>query len=358
MMRRTVLAAWLSVAALGAARAAPSGLQVQADALAARGFTGEFIVARWDGQQGRTLLSRRYGLPGAEPRWRWASVSKQVAAVLAMQAQQRGLLSLDDPVRRHWPEWAGPADVTLRQLLLHTSGLPNPDATPASRDGMPGFYRRGGPVAQEAAGFCAGPALAPAGHGFSYNNCDTLVLAEVLARVEHQPYSALVQGLAKRIGARTLRLVEGDEGPTPLPADAPQPRLARFGAAGALQGQASDLVAFDLALVSGRLLDEVSRAELWRGDPKLGYVAPGAWAFTARLRGCAAPVELVERRGDVGGVQVRNLLAPRQGVALVLFTPDAEREFGELWQGRGLMFDLASAAVCGAALEASGAEPR
>ena len=336
------LAALLCIAGAGA-----SPLQTQADALATRGFVGEFIVARWDGQQSRTLLTRRYGQPGPAPVWRWASVSKQVAAVLALQAQQRGLLALDDPVRRHWPGWPGPADVTLRQLLLHTSGLPNPDSSPASQDGMPGFYRRGGPVAEDAAVFCAGPALAPAGQGFSYNNCDTRVLAEVLARVEKQPYAALVQTLAKRIGARTLRLVAADEGPTPLPASAPQPRLARFGAAGALQGRASDLVAFDLALISGQLLNDASRAELWRGDPKLGYVAPGAWAFTTRLRGCAQPVDLVERRGDVGGVQVRNLLAPRQGVALVLFTPDAEREFGELWQGKGLLFDLASAAVCG-----------
>ena len=339
---------YLALAALAwATGAGASPLQAQADALAADGFVGEFIVARWDGRQARTLQTRRYGPLGAEPVWRWASVSKQVAAVLTLQAQQRGLLALDDTVRRHWSEWPGPADVTLRQLLLHTSGLPNPDATPASQDGMPGFYRQGRPVAEDAAGFCAGPALAPAGQGFSYNNCDTLVLAEVLSRVERQPYATLVQALAHRIGARTLRLIVGDEGPTPLPADAAQPRLARFGAAGALQGRASDLVAFDLALLSGQLLDNASRAELWRGDPKLGYVAPGAWAFTARLRGCPKPVDLVERRGDVGGVQVRNLLAPGEGIALVLFTTDATREFGELWQGRGLLFDLASAAICG-----------
>ena len=333
--------------------AAPAALALQAQvrALQAQGFVGELQVARWQDGRAQAVRSQRFGLPGPAPVWRWASVSKQIAAALTLSAQQRGRLRLDDTVRQHWPDWPGPAGVTLRQLLLHTSGLPNPDETPAGRDEVPGFYRRGGPPSLEAAGYCSAlppaPAALPPGERFRYNNCDTLVLAEVLARAEGRPYPALIRSLAGQLGLRSLRLVAGDEGPTPLPAGTPQPRLARFGAAAALQGTAADLIAWDLALLSGRLLDEAARRELWTGNPQLGYVAPGAWAFPAQLRGCSTAVDLVERRGDVGGVQVRNLLAPKLGVALVLFTTDAEREFGEIWQGKGLMFDLASAAVCG-----------
>ena len=89
-----------------------------------------------------------------------------------------------------------------------------------------------------------------------------------------------------------------------------------------------------------------SAETLWRGEPSLGYVALGAWGFTAPLDGCAEPVRLVERRGIVDGVQTRNLLAPDLGRALILFTPDAGQEFGEIWQGEGLTHDLAAAALC------------
>ncbi|HEX2166797.1 MAG TPA: glycoside hydrolase family 3 N-terminal domain-containing protein, partial [Longimicrobiales bacterium] len=56
-----------------------------------------------------------------------ASVTKVVATTTAlMMLMDEGLLSLDDPVSQHIPEWGGsPAKerVTLRNLVLHNSGL-------------------------------------------------------------------------------------------------------------------------------------------------------------------------------------------------------------------------------------------
>jgi hypothetical protein len=86
---------------------------------------------------------------------------------------------------------------------------------------------------------------------------------------------------------------------------------------------------------------------MWTGEPRQGFVAPGAWAYPAELPGCAAPVALVERRGAVPGVQVRNLLVPARGVALIVFTPSEGFDFGEVWQGRGFTHALLAAALCG-----------
>ena len=54
------------------------------------------------------------------------SVTKAFAAVSVLQAVDRGLLSLDQPVADHWPEFAaqGKDSVTLRHLLAHQAGLP------------------------------------------------------------------------------------------------------------------------------------------------------------------------------------------------------------------------------------------
>ncbi len=56
-----------------------------------------------------------------------ASLTKVIATTtLAMRAVDAGLLALDEPVRRRFGEWRGTdrEQVTLRDLLAHTSGLP------------------------------------------------------------------------------------------------------------------------------------------------------------------------------------------------------------------------------------------
>ena len=92
--------------------------------------------------------------------WRWASVTKQVTAALVMQQVDSGRIALDEPVTRYLPDFAGPTGsaVTVRRLLQHTSGLPNPDDTPRGGDGFPEFYLGRGPRTGNAAaarGYCA-----------------------------------------------------------------------------------------------------------------------------------------------------------------------------------------------------------
>ncbi len=73
-----------------------------------------------------------------------------------------------------------------------------------------------------------------------------------------------------------------------------------------------------------------------------------AGVFPAALKHCAQKVALVERRGDIGGVQVRNIMAPELGRVLIVFTNSAAVDFGEIWQGSGFSYDLLDAAFCSA----------
>jgi CubicO group peptidase (beta-lactamase class C family) len=54
------------------------------------------------------------------------SASKPMVALCVHLLAERGELSLDDPVARYWPAFAqrGKADITIRQVLQHRSGLP------------------------------------------------------------------------------------------------------------------------------------------------------------------------------------------------------------------------------------------
>src|SRR3954449_2427188 len=53
------------------------------------------------------------------------SVTKPIAAFCVLVLADRGLLDLDDPVARHWPEFAqaGKEHVTVRHVLSHQAGL-------------------------------------------------------------------------------------------------------------------------------------------------------------------------------------------------------------------------------------------
>jgi beta-N-acetylhexosaminidase len=78
---------------------------------------------------GYGTLDRRpgFGVVTDSTLYDMASITKVVATTTAvMMLVDDGVLSLDDPVRKHLPEWRGSEAkqrVTLRNLLLHNSGL-------------------------------------------------------------------------------------------------------------------------------------------------------------------------------------------------------------------------------------------
>lgn len=346
---RRLIAALLLLAAPATAQDVPSRAE---QSLRGNGFAGVFAVSENGARvAGGAIGEAAPGRPFAyEMVFPWASVTKQAVAVMVMQDVEDGRIALDAPASRYMRELAeGPRSPTVRELLQHRSGLRNPEDAPRDASGWPSFYT-GGPTGIE---WCLGARGSPGGN-WRYNNCDYLILGGIMERVNRRPFADL---FAERIAGPIGGEVRFVGAPVGLDADtvwaggpdvAALERLARFGSAGGLIGTAEDMLAFDRALLSGALLTDRARAELWRGDPKLGYQALGQWSFDAPLKGCAGPVRIVERRGAIGEFQVRNFIAPDQGVSAVLLTNRAEGkyDFGEIWQGRGVSHDFLASVLC------------
>lgn len=312
---------------------------------------GEIIVSRFDriGYQGRWGTA----IAAARGKWRWASVTKQVIATLVMQEVAAGRIDLDTPVARYLPGFrsANAARVTVRQLLRHQSGLPNPDDTAASPEAIPAYDTRGFTGSRDPlTGYCAGPVKRAPGGNWEYNNCDYVVAGALLEAVTGQTWQRLVR--ARLSGPLTMTATGAfpTNTPTVVGTEAGRPDsaydLAAFGAAAGLYGSARDLWRFDRALMKGKLIPDAARAQMWDGQPELGSIALGQWVFTAPLKGCRDPARIVERRGQIGGVQVRNFILPEWNAVVIVFADRAEQEFGEVWQGKGFSYDLLSAAVC------------
>jgi D-alanyl-D-alanine carboxypeptidase len=317
-------------------------------------FEGDIVVGK--GNEIAEAVLRRPGvldLNGSKDTWRWASVTKQVIATIVMQEVAAGHIDLDKPVSTYLPKFKSPnaAMISVRHLLRRQTGLPNPDETLAGKDGVPAYYASADAASHNPlTGYCAGPVKGPPGENWSYNNCDYIVAGALLQAVTRMKWQALVKSrIAKPLGLKSLGAfptktvtVSGQVG------GKAEGRYAfkSFDAAASLYGTAADLWRFDRALMTGKLLPNAQRAEMWDGQADLGYIALGQWVFEAQLSGCAKPARIVERRGAIGGVQVRNFILPASDVAVIAFTNRDDFDFGEIWQGKGFSHELLSAAAC------------
>jgi len=86
-------------------------------------------------EHNKTVFNKAYGMMGAEAgrpvaaradtKYRIGSISKTYTAVMIMQLLEEKKLSLDDTLAKYFKEIPNAGKITLKQLLLHQSGLYN-----------------------------------------------------------------------------------------------------------------------------------------------------------------------------------------------------------------------------------------
>jgi D-alanyl-D-alanine carboxypeptidase len=137
----------------------------------------------WADLAGRTPMARATTLMAY-------SMSKTITAAAVLQLVAARAVGLDDPVDRYAPTPYG-RDITVRQLLAHLSGIPNPIPLrwvhPAAQHER--FDERRALGAEMA----AHPRLAfPPGTRFRYSNLGYWLLGEVVAVAAHQRFETYV----------------------------------------------------------------------------------------------------------------------------------------------------------------------
>ncbi|GAA6621677.1 serine hydrolase [Scytonema sp. NUACC26] len=97
--------------------------------LANRYFMGSVLVTR----AGEVLLSAGYGMANLEhnvpntpqTKFRLGSITKQFTAAAILQLQEQGLLEMHQKISTYLPDYPNGEQITIHQLLNHTSGIPN-----------------------------------------------------------------------------------------------------------------------------------------------------------------------------------------------------------------------------------------
>jgi CubicO group peptidase (beta-lactamase class C family) len=91
-------------------------------------FSGTVLIAHGDSiliHKGFGMADYENSVPNtAETRFMIASVSKTFTAAAVLRLQERDQLSVDDTVDRFIPDFPSGNEITIHQLLSHTSGLP------------------------------------------------------------------------------------------------------------------------------------------------------------------------------------------------------------------------------------------
>jgi len=215
-----------------------------------------------------------------------ASLTKVIATAPAvMKLVEQARVRLEDRVQQHVPEFTsdGKEQITLRQLLTHTSGL------------RPGFTNRTTWTGRETAikMVCAEKLVYPPDTDFRYSDLNYILLAEVVRRVSGQPFEEFVQ----REIFGPMNMV--DTGFRPAPALVP--RIAPT--EGSLRGMVHDPTARAMGGVTGNAGLFSTAADLARFARMMINLGEldGVRVFqpeTVRLmRSVQTPAKLAVRRG-------------------------------------------------------------
>lgn len=244
--------------------------------VAASDFMGVIAIQR--GQEAPLFLS--YGLASVELEtphhaggiFLIGSISKQFTAAAILLLEQEGKLNTGDPVREYLPEFKPEIPITIEHLLTHTSGVA--DVFSLSRHSATGG--QGGSFEDILRDLSEMDLTHAPGSAYVYSNGGYAVLAAVIERISGMSFGDFLQD---RVFGPLGMASTSHDGPRPavlnrVPGYDPwgarelipvvPPSASYTTGSGSLWSSAADLLTWNNALHSGRLLTDASYSKLTR----------------------------------------------------------------------------------------------
>lgn len=284
-------------------------------------------------RDGKVVFAKGYGFRNleskqlVEPETSFAvgSITKQFTCACILLLAEDGKLSVNDPVAKYFPNLTRAKDITLLDLMNHTSGYP--DYYPLD------FLDRRMLKSISLEGLCKDYAAVKLdfepGSRFSYSNTGYIILGGVVEKITGGKFADFLQ---KRI-LRPLKMEHSQFGtsaglPSPatgytafaLDPSAPAKPEADgwIEAAGGLWASASDLLKWDLALVEGKVLKPESY-ELMIKPRKLSNGKMSDYGCGLRV-GFLNGDPILVHTGGVSGFVSYNSVLPRTRSGLVVLS--------------------------------------
>lgn len=331
----------LSLTALPAqARSTQTGLAdlaVYADRVLAEAYpAGEPGAAVLISHQGKTVLRKGYGLAKLELGvpiqpdmvFEIGSVTKQFTAAGILMLAERGLLSVEDDITKHLPDYPTHGRrITIEQLMNHTSGIPSytnlDDWTPRVREDLK--------VQQLIDLFKDKPLEFEPGEKWAYNNSAYVLLGAVIEKLTGKTYEDFVEqeilaplGMAGSRYASNSEVVPGRVDGYDKDAGgyhrAPYLSWTHPYAAGALLSTVDDLARWAEALSTGKLLKPASTERMIK-PASLASGLPTHYGYGLGVSEYAGH-RILEHGGNTFGFASDILRVPEEQLLIVILSND------------------------------------
>lgn len=287
-------------------------------------FMGAVLVAKGD----RLLIDRGYGFANLEwntpntpdTRFRIASITKQFTAAAILILQERGKLKVEAPLKSYLPDtpraWN---DVTIFNLLTHTSGIPDFIHLADFRDIQTSPQR----PAQLIAKIRDKPLQFAPGSDRVYSNTGYLLLGIVIEKVSGESYAQFIKenlldpaGMkdsgydthAAVIHHRASGYTYGQDGFE----NAPYLDMSIPFAAGGLYSTTGDLLRWERALFGGKILSRTSLEQMTTPF-KQNY---GLGVVIQKLDGD----KIIDHSGSLEGFNTRLIHGERNNLVVVVLS--------------------------------------
>lgn len=255
------------------------------------------------------------------------SITKQFTAALIMKLQEQGQLHVDDSIATYLPEYNFPPAITLRMMLTHTSGLADFTNFPQLGD----WIKHGVSEATVLTAISQAPLQFTPGSQYQYSNSNFFALGTIIEKLTGKSYpDNLEQSIFQPLGLTNTYYVLPPAGQSAtgytnngaglVPAII-WDRSAAF-AAGALSSNVYDLVTWDNALRSGKVVSPASFQAMTTSN---GFVDSGGSSY-----GFGLALSLFDNRpvmwhsGQIGGFYTENAVILDSGFTVVLLTNDQD----------------------------------
>jgi CubicO group peptidase (beta-lactamase class C family) len=349
----TLILAWILAcpwAKVNAQTQLPAEMQqkidkVAMDALAKTGVPSASVAVVKDGQIAYLRAFGNARLDPATPakpemRYSIGSISKQFTAAAILLLQEQGKLSLDDKVGKFIPGLTRANEVSIRQILSHTSGYQ--DYWPQDYV-MPLMLQ---PVTAQKIldTWARKPLDFEPGTKWQYSNTNFVIAGLIVEKVSGEPLLQFLQEkvfapLNMKSVADTDKAKLGDRDPTGYlrfalgpPRPAPKEGSGWLFAAGELAMPAEDLAKWDISIINQSLLKPASYRE-FETEVLLKNGLGTRYGLGVDVRSDFGHRSL-SHGGEVSGFTSENVVFPDERVAVVVLTnQDAADASGAIAKG-------------------------
>ena len=284
-------------------------------------------------ENGRIVYTHAFGMARLQPpvpataamAYPIGSISKQFTATAMLLLQQDGRLSLNDPVAKYFPELTRANDITIRNLLTHTSGYQDY----APQDYTIPAWQVPGDALKTVDEFAGKPLDFEPGTQWQYSNTNFVLAALIVQKVSGMPFAQFLQdrviGPARLQGVLNLNTERGQVEVTGYMRNALAPlRPAVLEGPGWYFGDADlampvgSLLTWDMTFLNKSLLTPASYREMetpftLKDGKSTRY---GLGIFVRTVHGHPA----LEHSGEVGGFVAENVVFTDDDAAIAVLT--------------------------------------